>query len=453
MKYMDKKNRFISKALEKHNNKYDYSKVEYVNADTKVCIICPEHGEFWQTPHQHLRGIGCKLCGINRTRKGKEKFIQEARQKHGNKYDYSKVEYTNAHTKVCIICPNHGEFWQKPSAHLMGQGCPECRYQSNGYTTEEWVEKAKSIYGDKYDYSKVEYINSDTRVCIICPKHGEFWMKPTSHMKGHECPKCQHRSFPLTTEEWVERAKKVHGDKYDYSKVEYKNIKTNVCIICPEHGEFWQKPWNHINSGGCYKCGKKKYAEWKRKTKEEFIENSKKIYGDWFLYDKVDYIDNKTKVCITCKKHGDFMVRPDGHLFNRNGCPQCAAEKNVQETILFEHLKKRFKNVSFFHSKRGIENLGLYEIDIYDKKHKIGIEYQGNQHFKPVEHFGGEHGFIETLNRDHNKIKLCEENGIKLFHFTYNKNYCQDNINYKVYTEEEELFSDLEKIYKEKGVL
>ncbi len=185
---------------------------------------------------------------------GLKEFIENARKVHGDKYDYSKVEYKDQHTKVCIICPEHGEFWQQGQAHLKGNGCPKCSKRHH-YTTEEWIEEARKVHGDKYDYSKVEYINKSTKVCIICPEHGEFWQEAHAHLSQKQgCKKCAGLYKP-STEEWIETARKVHGDKYDYSKVKYKNARTKVCIICPEHGEFWQTPEKHVNqSQGCPKC-------------------------------------------------------------------------------------------------------------------------------------------------------------------------------------------------------
>ena len=126
---------FIKETTEKHGDKYDYSKVDYVNNYTKICIICPEHGEFLQTPSNHLSGQGCPKCKADKTRErlilSKEGFIKKARLVHGNKYDYSKVEYVNNRTKVCIICPEHGEFWQTPNHHLSGCGCPKCGIENH----------------------------------------------------------------------------------------------------------------------------------------------------------------------------------------------------------------------------------------------------------------------------------------------------------------------------------
>ena len=176
-----------------HGNRYDYSKVDYVSMHTKVCIICPIHGKFWQTPHNHLKGQNCPKCANivrgNFFRDSQEEFIKRAKQIHGNKYDYSKVVYINNRTKVCIICPEHGEFWQIPYSHLQGFGCSLC----NGivHDTTSFVAKAKEIYGDTYDYSKVIYTHSKKKVCVICPKHGEFYITPNNFLRGHSCPICK----------------------------------------------------------------------------------------------------------------------------------------------------------------------------------------------------------------------------------------------------------------------
>ena len=186
-------------------------------------------------------------------KKTREEFIQDATEKHEGKYDYSKVEYVNNHTKVCIICPKHGEFWQTPSAHIQGKGCSKC---SGKYvpTTEEWIASARKVHGNKYDYSKVNYVNNKTNVCIICPEHGEFWQRPHDHLNGRGCRTCEIEKRTLTKEEFINKAKELHGDKYDYSKVTYVGAHTKVCIKCREHGEFWQQANSHLQGVGCPKC-------------------------------------------------------------------------------------------------------------------------------------------------------------------------------------------------------
>ena len=192
-----------------------------------------------------------------------KEFIDKAKKIHGEKYDYSKVVYINPKEKVCIICPKHGEFLQKPYNHLNGQGCGKCRYEmlSNKYkkTTEQWIKEAINVHGNKYDYSKVKYNLCQEKVCIVCPKHGEFWQRPLSHIQGEGCPKCYNEKKIgkniLGSDKFIEKAKIVHGNKYDYSEVKYTVTRGKVKIICPIHGEFEQTPESHLQGKGCPRCG------------------------------------------------------------------------------------------------------------------------------------------------------------------------------------------------------
>ena len=299
---------FIEAAKAIHGDKYDYSKVEYVNAKTKVCIICPIHGEFWQTPNNHTnktKAKGCPKCG-GHVVTDTESFITEAKKVHGDKYDYSKVEYISNDTKVCIICPKHGEFWQRPHSHLSGANCPKCSHQSYLHTTESFIEEARKVHGDKYDYSKVEYVNSHTKVCIICPKHGEFWQLATNHLRKRGCPKCKaeetYKRQVSSKEEFIEKARKVHGDKYDYSKVEYINNKTKVCIICPKHGEFWQTPNHHLKGKGCSKCNDSKLE---KSVENELIKKNisfeKGKHFKWLGKQHLDFYLLEYNIAIECQ--------------------------------------------------------------------------------------------------------------------------------------------------------
>lgn len=302
----------------------------------------------------------------------KEEFIVKARKIHGNKYDYSKVEYKNNKTKVCVICPTHGEFFVKPNNHLMGSECPLCASEKRnksirekrGLTKEIFVERSSKIHSGKYDYSKVEYINTDTKVCIICPIHGEFWQIPYLHMKGQGCPICGAKKrkksikdkMCLSLEEFVNKANKVHGNKYDYSKVEYKNSKTNICIICKEHGEFWQTPSHHLRGCGCQICNESRLE----KEIRLLLSENKIPFIQW-----------------------------------------CDSEK-------LNWLKRQ-------------------HLDFYLPNHNIAIECQGEQHFTSVEHFGGENNYEKVILNDLKKKKLCEENGIKLLYYTNYK--CEESKN------------------------
>ena len=232
---------FIQKAKAIHGDKYDYSKVQYVDAFTKVCIICPVHGEFMQTAHNHLRGAGCSLCGRSQAsysrRKSNADFIAEANKVHGNQYDYSKVSYVDAKSKVIIICPKHGEFQQSPSNHLNGTGCPKCSHERIGKlsrNSKEWfIEKAHEVHGDRYDYSKVEYHDSSQKVCIICKEHGEFWQLPHAHLKGHGCPICAiEQNTKYTKEECLLAAQKCS------SRVEFYKKYPSLSLSAKYHGWY-----------------------------------------------------------------------------------------------------------------------------------------------------------------------------------------------------------------------
>ena len=356
---------FIKKAKQVHSDKYDYSKVKYIDANTKVCIICPEHGEFWQRPASHLNGCGCKYCGfIKRTKKitnNRNQFIEKAKQIHGDKYDYSKVEYINGHTKVCIICPIHGEFWQTPNSHLNGCGCNLCSKPI--HDKESFIKEASKKHNREYDYSKVDYVDSQTKVCIICPIHGEFWQTPSNHMKGEKCPICSKEKQQQENRKRAEKAKfefetkarKIHKDKYDYSKVKYINNHTKICIICPEHGEFWQTPAKHLMGSGCLKCSESKLEREVRILLEE---------------NHIDYIQ------------------------------EC-------DHTIFKWLKK-------------------LRLDFYLPKYNIAIECQGEQHYFPVS-FGCLskqavlQRFKNIVKYDLRKKECCNKNGIKLIYYTTEK--------------------------------
>ena len=191
---------FIEKANKKHNNYYDYSLVDYVGAKTPIKIICYEHGVFEQNPNTHLNGHGCPICGetsrIKTSTKSLSLWIKQSHLKHKGAYGYSNVNYVNNHTKVEIICSQHGPFMQVPTNHLnMGQGCPKCKGEGmsirNTLTTEDFILKSTLIHGDLYDYSLVNYTDSLSKVKILCSKHGLFKQSPSNHIHSRQgCPKC-----------------------------------------------------------------------------------------------------------------------------------------------------------------------------------------------------------------------------------------------------------------------
>jgi len=196
-------------------------------------------------------------------RKTTEEFIQEAKKVHANRYDYTEVIYRNSQSKIDIICPDHGSFSQTPDAHKAGSGCPKCgkarRSKRASKTTDEFIREAEKVHASRYDYTEVIYQNSTTPVDIICADHGTFRQQPGTHLSGSGCPECGNldsSSKRRKNETWfIEKAKEIHSDRYDYTKVIYKTTSENIEIICPEHGSFWQNPSNHIHKEcGCPDC-------------------------------------------------------------------------------------------------------------------------------------------------------------------------------------------------------
>ena len=184
-----------------------------------------------------------------------EQFLQKAKAVHGDKYDFSKAVYTVGNNKVCVICPTHGEFLIAARNLLSGAGCRACA-RAPKYNTESFIAKAQKIHGDTYDYSLVKYTRMKDKVDIICKKHGVFSQQAVKHiLRKHGCPICANDI--RTTKDWfLERSNEVHGDTYNYGKVVYKNIQSKVTITCPIHGDFEQIAANHLKGCGCPICAR-----------------------------------------------------------------------------------------------------------------------------------------------------------------------------------------------------
>ena len=315
---------FLTKARKLHGTKYDYRNAVYVKSSVDVEILCPVHGSFLQTAGEHLRGRGCPRCARELRRGTSEEFVIKATDLHGGRYEYSKVSYVKNSVNVEIICPDHGSFSQSPNSHLNGRGCPHCglesRADSRRYTKERFIEDARSVHGDRYDYTEVDYKNADAAVKIFCQKHGSFLQRAIGHLKGNGCPKCSGHN--KGTEQFIKEAEEVHGDRYDYGKVEYKKSKIHVEIICRKHGPFQQQPNKHLSGQGCPECGKEVAATCQLASVQEFIERAREVHGERYEYKKVRYKGANTKVEIFCPRHGTFLQTPGSHLYGR-GCRKC----------------------------------------------------------------------------------------------------------------------------------
>lgn len=417
---------FIQNAKGVHGDNYDYSKVVYVNNLKEVIIICKEHGEFLQLPKTHKRGNGCVKCGKERAsskrKSNVEEFIEKAIEVHGDKYDYSKVDYNKSNQKVIIICKEHGEFEQTPNGHIGGRGCVKCATQKNSddkrFTRIEFIEKAKEVHGDKYDYSKVEYTNFTTKICIICSEPGEFFQTPSGHLTGRKCIKCGNNSRALlkTTEQIIREFKIIHGDKYDYSKVEYKNSQEPIIIICKEHEEFNQTARGHLSGKICCpRCLQLIYGKWNSSNTTDFIQKAKGIHGDKYDYSEVEYVKAIDYVKIGCKQHGIFTISPNSHL-NGSGCNKCFPNHSKLQIKWLNFLQIYYK-ININHAENGGEfsiPTTKFKADGYCKETNTIHEFHGDlwhgnpKKFKPddVSFFGTTYGelYKKTIEKEQ-KIK------------------------------------------------
>ena len=269
---------FIQKAKAVHGDKYDYSKVEYVNAYTKVCIVCPVHGDFWQRPSNHLLGRGCTKCAAEVNAAKMRIWTKEKCYEVASQYTDLFSFRTEAEAAYNAALKHH---WLKDYTWLsykIDMSTPKKKRQA--YTQDEIIECLQSLFGERYGYEKVVFKNMKTPITLICHEkdangieHGEFSMRPDNIFSSHqECPKCyddrRSQAQRKPVEQFIEEATKVHGGLYEYHKVEYINGRTKVCIVCPIHGDFWQKPTDHLKGHGCPYCsGNAK--KWNKETCEQ----------------------------------------------------------------------------------------------------------------------------------------------------------------------------------------
>ena len=444
----DEYKEILSKTI--HNDNITFDKVVYVNRTTPITLICKLHGDFQILPSSIESSNVCPECNKillkEKSSHTTEWFINEAKRVHGNKYDYSKVKYINAKTKVCIIHPKYGEFWQLPYAHLKGQDCSlekgdKVWKTRKRQTTDDFIEKAKQIHSDKYDYSKVAYINPQTKVCIICPEHGEFWQMPYSHLNGNGCPMCGkiklRKKFQLSTDKFIQKAKEIHGDKYDYSKVNYVNYKTKVEIICPKHGSFWQTPICHFKCDGCPTCKGELSVS---KQEIDFVNYVKTIYSNiinlndrqminpleldmylpfdnlaieynglyWHSSKKIDknYHLMKTELC---QKQGIRLI----HIFEDEWTCKQDIVKSRLKTILglceikIFARKCQFKEVPFKESKEFLENNHLQ--GNVNSKYRYGLYY--NNELVSLMTFGSKRKSLGSKSEDgvYEMLRFCNK--------------------------------------------
>ena len=281
---------------------------------------------------------------------------------------------------------------------------------------EELLKRFNNIHNYKFDYSLVKYINLDTKIEIICPTHGIFKQTPRNHF-NNDCFECSKRKRSKTLEYFINQVTEIHNNFYDYSETIYKNYLTKVKIICPIHGDFYELPNEHIKGSGCKKCGIEKTKKFTVLGEYKCIEKSKNVHGDKYNYSNMKYINSYTKVEIICPKHGSFYQAPQDHIHSKAGCPICKESKG--ELLVSNIL---IKNDIYFDRQKSFSELKhkrLLYYDFYLPDYKLCIEYDGEQHFKSIDYWGGDKSFEELKMRDNLKNEYCKDNNISLLRLTY----------------------------------
>lgn len=354
-----------------------------------------------------------------------KEFIERAQRAHGNKYDYSKVIYNSIDSKVCIICPEHGEFWQTPYNHMKGQGCPKCAIKKNSDekrdTIENFSEKLKKIHGERYIIpADFVYKNTVTKVKLICPEHGEFEITPGNLFKGQGCKKCSNLKMSKKFSLGIEKFRKRLFEKFkdDITLCEdsvYINNRTPIKLNCKKHGIFYCEPQNILKGNGCWECRNESISESKKLPIEDILERFNQAHGRFYEYDISTYKNTIEKIRIICPIHGEFWQSPKAHIRGQ-GCPVCKRshlELEVENLLIQNNIRFEREYSSLW--------LSPLRLDFYLPDYSIGIECQGLQHFENVDFFSS--NIKDIRKRDKAKKRLCERNNIKILYYTDIKKY------------------------------
>jgi len=272
---------------------------------------------------------------------------------------------------------------------------------------KNFIARAIKSHGTKYDYSKVVYLGPHVKVTIICPEHGEFEQTPDSHVRNHGCPKCN-GGVKINLAAFLLKANKKHNNKYDYSKVTFDKTSEKIKIGCPEHGEFEQTVSNHLFGYGCQACGLLTRSNNRTKNNEYFIKKSIEVHGNFYDYSKVVYEKINKKVTIICPEHGEFEQTPNDHISNKNGCPICRESKGEREIAKWLDTHKIHYNRQ--HKFSDCRDIRPLPFDFYLPEYNVCIEYDGEQHFKEVSVFNNKNNNLALIKkRDKIKTLYCDQ--------------------------------------------
>jgi|GEM_PF-378067 len=424
------KKEILEKSTKKYKNKFKYDDIHIDSIKEEIDIICNIHGKIRMSAQKHLNSnTGCSFCEKKYFQQKKQdknflNFIEKTKKINKTNFLYKRENFKSFNELMIISCTKHQRnFHITPYNHLRAKygGCEECGHSKNtpNLTIKEFKEKANDIHNLKYDYSLVKFDSKEDMIQIKCPIHGLFTQKVKYHLRGSGCKYCGYtenkRKQTKSTKQFIDEIKKIHGNRYNYSKVKYEGANKEIIVTCTIHGDFSQIASKHLNGAGCSKCnGGMTY------NKEFFIEKANEVHVNKYDYSKVTYTKGTEEVIIICPVHGQFKQKPEYHL-SGNGCHKCRSSKAERKIIK----KLKSYKIKFDHTYTiNIENRNLY-CDIFLKEYKLIIEYDGPQHFIPVPFSGKKdpnktiENFYNTVERDNLKNKFAETNKYKIIRIPY----------------------------------
>lgn len=400
-------NDFKQRAAAIHSSFYSYDNVEYKNSDTKVSITCPIHGDFSQTPHDHLSGHGCPKCKSDKAKLSLEEFISRARSCHSIDYDYSFVRIDNYDTPIKIICPIHGEFEQTPRDHLSGSDCPKCSREKMYRVYAEDVNRNLKNTNVKMIDSSASNMSEESN--FLCSKHGEFrtTIRRALSSESSGCKECKKENVSVSFGQFVERSKLIHGNKYIYIEEDFY-LNKSINVICHVHGEFKTYKYNHLNGSDCPKCSAISTGLKSRLTQEEFIDRASS-FNPLLKFEYGCYTKNSEEAVFTCSIHGK-QRRKAQDILQGHGCRTCLTNRPEQEIL--NEIRSVYQGEVIAHSRPKFMN-GM-ELDFYIPKKNLAIEFNGT-----VFHHSSKNTILNGVkpkpyNYHYNKWLLCNENGINL---------------------------------------
>lgn len=424
---------FEKRCIEIYGDRFKFNETVYKNNRTKVTLFDTMSNEYIKVLPENIYKGKIRTKNKKYTTKNVIKWSKEI---FGDKYKYDKCSCSNSHDKITITCPIHGDFIKEAYAHIDGkQGCPKCSL--NFRTKKMFIDDARKVHGNKYDYSLVKDALPNMKVDIVCNIHGVFQKTPYEHItKRIGCPKC---SLELRKKDLASFIIDSNLDKRNIEIIgDYKSMAEKCKFRCKICGYEWEATPTKIQCGrGCPKCGKNI-----KPTNEEIIKQFIEVHGTKYDYSLVDMEsakhENHYKVKIICPEHGIFEQSYNHHL-NGVGCPLCHESKLERKTRLMLE-NNSIKYVAYWKTD-GLKNVLPLSLDFYLPEYNVAIECQGKFHFEPINALGGVNAYNKQHENDVIKNQFCKNEDIKLLYYS-EENY-DDFLGEKLYKTTDELLNEI----------